>query len=117
MTITEIGTLLGVVVLIYKAFTMTPREALNVGANTLKQMEEVVASSIDRSMKLNERVVALETSEALLKSQLSRKDDLITALNERITDLENIVDRLTHQVQSLGGKPVVTRKENTHGTT
>lgn len=116
MTATDIATIAGVLILLYKAFTMTPREGNVADANAMAQMENVVNSSLERSFKLNERVLALEANEIVLKKQVRDKDCIIENMQKEIDELKTQVEMLTHQLQSLNEIPVTVRKKGKDST-
>lgn len=100
--ILNIGTLLGVIGVLYRTAMMTPKEATLSDANAMEKMSAVVSESLERCLKLNERINTLESNEIILKNQLKEKDKIISQLQDHVIELQSDVDKLTQQVKSSG---------------
>jgi len=79
----------------YKA----PSEKSLTQAGTAEIYDRIAEKAAARALRLDERVDALEQENNLLKSHILRQD-------ATISDMRDLIDRLSHQVLSLGGTPI-----------
>jgi len=68
-------------------------------ADTMAKYQEIADRAAERALKLDERVIELET-------KVNEQAALIHNLQCENADLRDWAERLVHQVQALGGSPV-----------
>lgn len=106
MTLTDIASFIAVIgsfVSIYIVYRKLPHETHGIDASAVESYERAVTSAANRAVKLEERISHLEKITA-------DQNDRIDALEQENSDLRDWVERLVHQVQSLGHDPVKMRK-------
>ncbi len=85
----------------YKA----PAERSNTQAGTAEIYDRIAEKAAARALRLDERVDALERENSTLSKKIILQDTIIS-------DMQILIDRLTHQVLSLGGVPIKPKEKN-----
>ncbi|MDM7940146.1 MAG: hypothetical protein QUS07_07380 [Methanothrix sp.] len=122
--ITGIASLVLVLVAIWKGWfegKNLQKTGENLSAELMSKYQEMVDSSLDRSLKLSSRLAELETSDRQktaeiqdLKEKDRQKDLKIQDLEQQLIDWKDWAERLVAQVESLGVVPEEFISRSTH---
>lgn len=101
--ITSIVSIVGAAMAIYAVWRKVPHEARGFDASAAEAFEKAATSAAERATRLEARIEKLEK----LTSDQEARIETLECENE---DLRDWIERLVHQVQSLGAVPVQIRK-------
>jgi len=110
LTVTDVVAVLTAIVLIYKAVTLTPVDRSLSEATAMEKMDALVTRAVERGLKLENRIDALEAEAGTLSAQVKERDKTIDTLVREMAEIKEWAERLVHQVKALGGEPVAIKK-------